>query len=137
MISTESAFNELGIDAITGVEIMDWLGISAIDLGDPARFGRFHDIIDYFKQFPVDTQRYIIRKVTNGKNVDKLNHVWEYSELLKNKRAAEEAIEKVKTELSALGTNPDPVLVQNYALREAEARQALNAVVAEAAIYAQ
>lgn len=135
MINTESAFNSLGIDAITGVELMEWLGLSPIDFTDSGRFNRFKTVIDYFKQFPVDTQRFMIRRVTNGKNVDKLQHVWEYTELLKNKKAVEEAIEKIKTERSALGAGNDPILVQNFAQREIDARTALNHVTQEMALY--
>lgn len=135
MISTESAFNKLGIDAVTGVELMDWLGLSPIDFGDPARFGRFQSIIDYMKQFSTDTQRFLIRKVVNGKNVDKLSYMWEYTELLKNKKAAEEAIEKTKAEASALNAGSDPALSVSFAARETEVRTALNAIIGEMAIY--
>lgn len=132
MISAEQAFNELGIDAITATEMMDWLGISKIDLGDPSRFSKFQSVIEYFKQFPSDTQRFLIRRVTQNPNHDRLQRVWEYAELLKNKKSAEDAIEKIKTEASAVS---DPVLQHNYVAREAEARQALTAVTQEMALY--
>jgi hypothetical protein len=135
MINTESKFNELGVDAVSGVNLMEWLGISPIDLSDTARFLKFKDVIDYFKQFPPDTQRYLIKRAVNNKNVDKLNHVFEYSELLKNKRAVEEALEKLKVEGSALGPDSDRVLRMAHAQKEIGAKDALNAVMREIDIY--
>lgn len=137
MINIETAFNELGIDAATGVELMDWLQISPIDLGDPTRFSKFHSVIDYFKQFPVDTQRYLIRKAINNKNVDKLNHVWEYAELLKRKSEIEKATEKIRLEGSALGPESDAVLRMANAQRELDAKEQFNKVVQEIEIYEQ
>ena len=135
MKNIESAFNELGIDAVVGTELMDWLGVSAIDLGDPQRFSKFQSVIGYFKQFPVDTQRFIIRKAVNGKNVDKLQHIWEYSELLKNKKAVEESLEKIKVEASAVGTSGDAVLRMANAEREIEANRALGQITDEIRLY--
>jgi hypothetical protein len=135
MISTESALNDLGIDAVTGVELMDWLGISTFDLSDPQRFSKLSSVIEYLKDFPTDTQRYLVKRAVNNKNVDKLQHVWEYTGLLKNKRAVEEALEKIKVEGSALGSDSDPVIRMAHAQREIEAKDALNAVQTEIRLY--
>lgn len=135
MINTESKFNELGIDAISGVNLMEWLGVSSFDLGDPVRFTKFKDIIGYMKQFPVDTQRYLVRRAVNNKNVDKLNHVFEYTELLKNKKAIEEALERISAEASALGPDSDPVLRIANGHKELEAKHALDSVAKELYLY--
>lgn len=135
MNSTEQKFNDLGIDAVTGVEMMEWLGVSPVDLSDPLRFSRLHEIINYFKQFPEDTQRYLVRKAVNGKNVDRLQHVWEYTSLLKKKDAAEKGIEKIKSEASAVGDDADEYILSNLAQREHFLREDLKGVKKELDIY--
>lgn len=135
MINIESAFNDLGIDALTGVELMDWLNISQIDLNDPSRFARLHQVIDYFKQFPKDTQRFLIVRATNGKNVDKLNHVWEYSQLLGRRKSMEDMLTSIEKERSVLGLTPDPLILASVDKRSLETRENIAKINVEAAIY--
>lgn len=135
MINVETAFNELGVDAITGVELMDWLGVSSFDFSDSSRFSKFHTVIDYLKGFPTDTRRFLVRRATNNKNVDKLQHMWEYTELLKNKRSIEESLEKIRIESSALGSDSDPVIRMAHAQKEIESKDALNKVSTEIRLY--
>lgn len=135
MISTETAFNDLGVDAVTGTELMEWLGISPADFVEPLRFSRFHEVIDYFKDMSPDTRRYMIRRATHNKNVDKLQYVWEYTQLLKQKRSMEESMEKLKNEGSALGPDSDPVLRMDHAQKEISARDELNRLTQEVEIY--
>jgi len=133
--STESAFNELGVDAVTATELMDWLGLSTLDIGDPKRFHLFNDVIGYFKQFPVDTQRYLIKRATRDKNVDKLQHVWEYSQLLQKRTSAEQEMEKVRVEQSALGTDADPTIRISQAQKELEIKGRINDITSEIRLY--
>ena len=135
MMSTERAFEDLGIDVVSATEIMGWLDLSRIDLGDPQRFSRLQSVINYFKQFPVETQRFLIRKALSGKVVDKLTHIWEYSELLKNKRAVEERMETLKREGSALGSDSDPFILKAHAERELSVRDELNRLQDEISLY--
>lgn len=79
----ERKFEDLGIDAITGIQLMKSLNIYPDDFIDGARFMRFKDVIDYFKNIP--DRDYILNKITIGKNVDKLDHVWGYTQLSKQK----------------------------------------------------
>lgn len=79
----ERQFEDLGVDAITGIQLMRSLNISPDDFLDSSRFLRFKDVIDYFKNIP--DREYILNKVTIGKNVDKLDHIWGYTQLSKQK----------------------------------------------------
>ena len=135
MISMESAMNELGVDAITGVELMEWLGVTQVDLSDPSRFSRLHDVINYFKQFQPDTQRYLILRATSGKMVDKLNHVWEYSQLLSRRKSHEDMLTNIEKERSILGENPDPLVKQSVESKSLEAQENIAKINSEIAIY--
>ena len=88
-MNPEAIFDGMGVDAITGVKLMDWLGVTAEELQVPQRFHRLQDIVQFLKQFPEDTQRFLISKSTRGKLVDKLDHFFEYTSLLKEKQAKE------------------------------------------------
>lgn len=76
-------FEDLGVGVVTGIQLMKSLNISPDDFVDEARFLRFKDIIDYFKDIP--DREYIFNRITIGKNVDKLDHVWGYTELSKRR----------------------------------------------------
>lgn len=98
-------FQDMGIDAITGVELMKSLGLSSDDFIDPARFERFKDVIDYFKNLP--DRNYILNRLVVGKNVDKLDHIWGYTELSRQKEILKEKINSQVIKLDALNTLGD------------------------------
>lgn len=135
MIDTEAAFNGLGIDAVTGVELMDWLGLTPVDLGNPSRFSRLQQVIDYLKQFPEDTQRYLVTRATKGKMVDKLNHMWEYTQILKNKEYVQKLIDATKKEKEALGENADPFMLDGVDKKVAQFTEELGRINSELDIY--
>lgn len=108
MVNIQETFNDLGTNAIVATNLMNLLGLYPDDLSDPQRFARFQVVIDYLKQFPEDTQRFLITKATRGKLVDKLDHVFEYTNLLKEKYAQEQTLEDMKKELSVLEATHDP-----------------------------
>lgn len=135
MISPEQSFNDLGIDAITGTQMMDWLSLSKIDLGDPTRFSRLKEIIDYFKQFPEDTQRFLIVRATRNKTVDRLTHVWEYAQLLNRRKGYEDMLQLIEKERSVLGENPDPVILSSISSRSLETRESIAKLNSEIGIY--
>lgn len=89
----ERAFQDLGVDAVNGVKLMDMLGLSSSDFHDPARFMRFKDVIDYFKGVP--DMGFVLSRITVGKFVDKLDHVWGYTELARQK-------DQIKEEANAI-----------------------------------
>lgn len=81
-------FNDLNIDSMAGAEIMSLLGISPIELQNPVTFQRIADIVSYLKN--VNDKSFFVNKITVGKPVaNKLDHVWSYIELLKNKDIAQ------------------------------------------------
>jgi hypothetical protein len=105
MANPEQLFNDLNVDVITGVELMEALNIGVDEIGFPQRFHRLQEVVGYLKQFPIDTQRYLIRKACYGKQVDKLDHMFEYTNLLKNKYEIEQNLGKIKAEKSAVGND--------------------------------
>lgn len=96
----ERKFEDLGVDAITGLQLMKSLGLYPDDFYDEARFLRFKDIIDYFKDIP--DRDYLFNKITIGKNVDKLDHVWGYTQLAQQKDKIRKNIDGDMTKLKTL-----------------------------------
>lgn len=101
-MDTSRIFQDLGIDAIIGTQLLDMLELSTDELVIPQRFNRFKSVIDFLKQFPEDTQRFLINKTVRSKAVDRLNHFFEYSELLKQKGEYEKMIDSINTERSVV-----------------------------------
>lgn len=133
-MNVENALNQLGIDAITGVNLMDWLGVSIDELHSPQRFGRLQSVIGYLKQFPEDAQRFIIQKSTRGKMVDKLDHVFEYTNLLKQKEGQMNELHAVEKEKIAL-TNADEQTIFDLTTRETLISDRLTRTNDEISIY--
>ena len=108
----ERQLDDLGVDAITGVQLMRMLNLNGYELTDGRKFSQFKDIIDYFKHRP--TSEYLINKLTIGKNVDKVEHIWGYVELEKQKEKYNNEISKLKNnidEVSALQeTDPEKIV---------------------------
>lgn len=88
------------MDAMTGTEIMGLAGINSSDLVDPVRFQRFKDILDYIKTVPKEHRSYTISKAIAGKNVDKLDHLWGYTELSKRKSSKLKELKQLDEEIS-------------------------------------
>lgn len=102
-MNIETAFNDLGVNAIVGTEMLDLLGLHTQDLQIPQRFARFQAVIEYFKDLPEDTRRFLVTKATRGKPVNRIDHVFEYVNLLKEKtgylnqlKDTEEKLDKLK-----------------------------------------
>ncbi len=87
----ERKFEDLGVDAITGTKLMSLLRLTPEDFLDPSRFLRFKDVIDHFKHMP-DTE-YVVNRLTIGKALDKLDHVWGYVELSRQKEGLSKRVE--------------------------------------------
>lgn len=130
----QSAFNDLGVNAIVATNLMDLLGLYPDDFHDPVRFSRFQSVVNYLKQFPDDTQRFLITKSTRGKPIDKLDHVFEYTNLLKQKFAQEETLDRLKEEISAMEAMGDPKAGLT-ALQKDEMDRQLSATLQEIDIY--
>lgn len=98
MRNMEENFNDWGIDALTGTEIMRLTGITPTDFVDPVRYQRFRDVIQHLKGIP--DKEFYITKITLGKNVDKLDHLWSYVELEKRKAFKLDEAKRVDDEVS-------------------------------------
>lgn len=107
-MNIESAFNDLGVNAIKATEMLESLGISVHELNIPSVFIKLQSVVDYLKNFPEDTQRFLINKATRGKTIDKLSHMFEYTMILKEKEFNEKELEKTSKEISAVGFNDVP-----------------------------
>lgn len=135
MTNAESTLNQLNVNAITGVSLMNMLGIGLDELSDPRRFAQLEQVIAFLKQFPDDTQRFLVSKATAGKQVDKLSHMFEYTNLLKNKEGQEKVIDGIIKEKSALEMSNDTFRIQEVASQEEAALQTLARLKDEIAIY--
>lgn len=98
----EAIFQDLNIDVITGVQVLDMLDVTTDELVIPQRFSRLKSVINFLKQFPEDTQRLLINKSVRSKAVDKLNHFFEYTVLLKQKGEYEEMLKNIENEKSVI-----------------------------------
>ena len=134
MIDTGTQFNDLGVDATTGLVLLENLGVRPDELVDPRRFQQMKDVIDYLKQFPEDTQRFFINKATLGKNVDKLQHMYEYTDLLKRKGELDAEVKALEAEREATRSG-DEMLKENVKNRLLMAKKSLRAVSNEVSIY--
>lgn len=97
-------FDDAGVDAIKGSEIMGLLDLTPEDFGIPKRFSQFRDVVDFMKGF--SDYRYVLNKITRGKQVDKLDHAWSYTALAKeknNKLAQLSDLESKMSEINRFG----------------------------------
>lgn len=101
----ERQFEDLGVDAITGVKLMQLTGISSDDFIDPVRFMRFKDVIGFFKDIP--DKEYLINRVLLGKVVDKLDHLWGYTQLLQQRASTENRIKELSENLDKVKFMPE------------------------------
>jgi hypothetical protein len=134
-INLETAFDDAGVNAIVGVKFLDLLGLSNGDLQIPGRFSRFQDVISYMKKFPEDTQRFLVTKATRGKMVDKLNHVWEYVNLLKEKEGLDRELAITQEKISGLDGMGDLNQLQDEIALESELMSKVESLKAEIKIY--
>lgn len=119
----EQQFNDLGVDAVIGTELMNLLGLNQYDIMDTPRFIRFQEVIQYFKNQP--ERSFVINKLTIGKMVDKLDHVWGYIELQRQKAQYEIETMKAQINLNSIDKD-DPNLAEKYDTAQAILDDALN-----------
>lgn len=134
-MNPNTAFADLGVDALTGTRLMNAFNLSNIDFSNPSRFARFQQIIDFLKQYPEDTQDFLISKVKNGKVGDILDKMFEYSQLLSKKQTFEKDLENIKKESAVLTPDSDPFLRAASAQREMKAVDSIRTVSNEINLY--
>jgi hypothetical protein len=126
-------FQDLGVNALTGVNLLEWLDVAPEELAFPQRFSKLQAVIEFLNPFPEDTQRFLINKATLGKQVDKLEHMFEYTALLQRKYGYEQSLKKIEHEKSVLGF--DPSLMDEVQLREDGVKKDLDLLLAEIRLY--
>lgn len=133
-MNTEQIFQELGLNPIMAVTLMENLDLTAEHLNDPYVFNKLQTVIDFLKDYPEDTQRFLLRKATFGKQ-DKLKVFHEYTHLLKEKKYREEVAEKLKTEKSAVEATNDPFKIAEIDVKEKENLSKIQSLREEIEIY--
>jgi hypothetical protein len=98
-------FRELQVDPIEGTEIMSLIGADVTQLSNPGKFNKIREIINYF-QGKQDKQ-YVISKLTLGKNVDKINFLFEYIGLRKQYEAKMNEMASLKSPDELINSVPD------------------------------
>lgn len=96
----EEKLNDLGLGTFLGVDIINTVGVMPESLDNPAVFEKIKDIADYLKTVPPEHRSYFMNRVTVGKNVDKLDHLWGYVELNKQKDSKMKELERLKEEIN-------------------------------------
>lgn len=134
-MNTEDIFRGLGLDAVTGVKLLDWLDLSTDELQIPQRFSKLQAVIGFLKDVPEDTQRFLIAKATRGKMVDKLDHMYEYTGLLNEKKMHEDKLGEIDKERSILELSNEPELVIDAAKRSMDVRGNLDKIKEEIYLY--
>ncbi len=127
--------NDLGVDAITGVKVLNLLDISTDELQIPQRFSKLQDIIKFLSQYSEDTQRFLINKATRGKQLDKQQHFHEYMQLLQKKAVVNDVLDHVLDEKDIIEATGDATKLQELANREVELRMQSDNLAEEINLY--
>jgi hypothetical protein len=100
-MSISEIYNDIGADSITITDILMALGLNPDELQFGDRFMKFKDVMEYLKDQP--NYSYIIRKLTTGKQVDALQHLWEWTQLSKSRDRYEKELQDKKSILENMG----------------------------------
>lgn len=110
-MSVQNAFDSLNISPVFATQLMSALGLQTYELDDPVRFKRLEDIVRKISLSP--DPMFLISRLTTGKQVDKLDHVWGYLELqdrldskMQEMRAMDERHDTLVRFATEKGTNP-------------------------------
>lgn len=90
-------FNDAGVSATEGVQIMNMMDIEPAEFMEPRRFEMFKDIVAYMRN--VDEKSFFINRVAHNKP-DKLKVVWEYARLSQKKEQLEKEHQATVNEMS-------------------------------------
>lgn len=131
----ETAFSDLGVNAIVGTEMLDLLGLSSVDLQLPQRFIRLQSVISYFKDLPEDTRRFLVTKATRGKVVNRLDHVFEYVNLLKVKAFRQQESDENTSQLQKFNAIGDFQNASIAEIKETQIKESLGRVDEEIYLY--
>lgn len=111
-MSVLEKYSDLGIDPMKATQLLDVLGVSVTDLSIPERFEKFKQTARYIIRF--DNFPYLIRKLTLTKNVDKLQHVWEWTELSRQRDEEQGKLAAISFDEAELENIKDPVVLEKF-----------------------
>lgn len=97
-LSTSNPFSDLNVDPIKGTEILSYLGVTPSTLSHPTIFNQVQDILAHLQN--VEDYRWFINKAVGAKNVDKLQHVWEYVKLQEERAQLSGDLDKINRNIS-------------------------------------
>jgi len=100
-VAMDEKFNDLGVDAVIGGDLMYKVGITEEDLRYPANFEKMKDVIAFLKGMPKEERDFFADRILAGKNVDKLDYLWNYIELTKKSEQKKTEFENLKKLISA------------------------------------
>jgi len=133
-MQNEQLFNELGVSPLLAIKMMESLDLSIEDIQNPFTFRRLQTVIDHLKGYSEDTQRFLIRKATLGKQ-DKLKCMDEYCDLLKEKKFNEDKKEQIKKEKSAIELSKDELKISEIKQKEQEINRRIAFISEEIDLY--
>ena len=67
----EDKFNDMGVDALMGTEVMAKVGITSSDLVIPQNLEKVKDIMQFMRTVPQGDRSYFLNKITAGKTLTK------------------------------------------------------------------
>jgi len=134
MIDARETFNDLGAQAEVGLNLLEQLNVNIEELAIPRRFQQLKTLVEMFRNVPADYQRFVINKATRGKNVDKLQHMYEYMHLLKSKGELETR-EKMLEQERESSKDSDEVIKQDIANRSLDNKKRIDILNKEIELY--
>lgn len=133
-MNIEQIFNQIGISPLRAVDLMESLDISVDHLGDPYIISKLESIIKFMKNYDDDSQRFLIKKATFGKQ-DKLKVMTEYIRLIDQKNFFEKSAKEIEIEKSNLKDSDDLLKVREIQEREAKNNAKLSLLKEEIELY--
>lgn len=98
--SGESIFQDLNVDPIRGTELLETIGTHPSDFRhDHAKFQKVLEVVEYFAPY-YDSKSIINRVLRGTPSQDRVNKLYEYVTLRKEKTEALKRLEQVEKDLS-------------------------------------
>lgn len=95
----EDKFNDLGVDALLGSQVMQTLGAHQQDLQNAVTFEKIKGIIQYLKPMSPETRQFFVSEVLVGKNVNRIDHLHNYIQVHKKYELRKMEMDELKKEL--------------------------------------
>lgn len=103
-------------DPETVAKIVFSLGLNSDDMLDPIRSSRIQETINYLAG--TSNPELLITKLTSGKQVDKIDHIWSYFKVQEEKQAIDLQLSKANREFDSLANVRGELQAKSDALGE-------------------